>query len=411
MRDCTNLSEMSDSTSGDLSYVKTKVAAEGTKASLEKKPSVISQLHADNFHNAAKAACRAAYAVVDDIAGHPVASAHLHIAVRHLNNAMETALTQQQAAIRRLVSSKQNAIIQSQHDLTASMLFEFTGLHAELDQLHQEQQEKKQQQQQRAAHELFLDMASIQQEFAQSLYAAWEEAIHRVGHGIRPTQNVASPQTSPRTSAVPVDLLGGSPRNECDIRSDPASTMFDLLDGFSNVATDERSHAGQIPSHEPHEAKMLGAQCATVPVDLLDDLLTSGTSGSRTCASTAAFPEAETPVAAPTAEIDGESVELVAESDMPYEGACIAEDSRSIETRVQEWAEGKSTRALLACLHEIAPPGTWTERKLADLLTPRMVKLAYKDALLAFHPDKSPTHSVFGRCIVNALVAAFKNDK
>jgi len=62
-----------------------------------------------------------------------------------------------------------------------------------------------------------------------------------------------------------------------------------------------------------------------------------------------------------------------------------------IKLRVQQWQnDKKNLRALLASLHEIAPPCQWKPMSLAELLDAAAVKRAYKKALLAVHPDKQP---------------------
>ena len=45
-------------------------------------------------------------------------------------------------------------------------------------------------------------------------------------------------------------------------------------------------------------------------------------------------------------------------------------------------------RALLASLHEIAPPCSWNPMTLGQLIEASACKKAYRKALLAVHPDK-----------------------
>lgn len=63
-----------------------------------------------------------------------------------------------------------------------------------------------------------------------------------------------------------------------------------------------------------------------------------------------------------------------------------------VKQRVQQWKrEKKNLRALLASLHEIAPPCSWQPMTLAQLLDGGAVKKGYHKAILAVHPDKQPT--------------------
>jgi len=62
---------------------------------------------------------------------------------------------------------------------------------------------------------------------------------------------------------------------------------------------------------------------------------------------------------------------------------------KSLKLKVAAWQrEKKNLRALLASLHEIAPPCSWKPMTLGELLDASAVKRAYRKALLAVHPDK-----------------------
>ena len=68
---------------------------------------------------------------------------------------------------------------------------------------------------------------------------------------------------------------------------------------------------------------------------------------------------------------------------------------KTIRARVAAWQqEKKNLRALLASLHEIAPPCSWKPKTLAELVDPAAVKKAYHRACIAIHPDKQPTGDV-----------------
>jgi len=62
-----------------------------------------------------------------------------------------------------------------------------------------------------------------------------------------------------------------------------------------------------------------------------------------------------------------------------------------VKQKVGQWQrDKKNLRALLASLHEIAPPCQWKPVTMADLIDPSKVKRSYHKALLAVHPDKQP---------------------
>ena len=52
------------------------------------------------------------------------------------------------------------------------------------------------------------------------------------------------------------------------------------------------------------------------------------------------------------------------------------------------YQDKKNLRALLASLHEIAPPCSWKPVSMAELIDPKKVKKSYHRACLAVHPDK-----------------------
>jgi len=68
---------------------------------------------------------------------------------------------------------------------------------------------------------------------------------------------------------------------------------------------------------------------------------------------------------------------------------------KQVKATVQAWQrEKKNIRALLASLHDIAPPCSWQPVGLDKLLQPNDVKKAYRKACLAVHPDKQNTDDV-----------------
>ena len=73
----------------------------------------------------------------------------------------------------------------------------------------------------------------------------------------------------------------------------------------------------------------------------------------------------------------------------------VTDQTQRVKARVQAWQkEKKNLRALLASLHEIAPPCSWNPVTLAQLIDPAMVKKSYRKALLAVHPDKQDSGDV-----------------
>ena len=75
-----------------------------------------------------------------------------------------------------------------------------------------------------------------------------------------------------------------------------------------------------------------------------------------------------------------------------------------------QWQKDKKNlRALLASLHEIAPPCQWKAMSLSELLDASAVKRAYKRALLAVHPDKQPPEDLEKKvCVARAAARAVR---
>ncbi|CAJ1439688.1 unnamed protein product [Effrenium voratum] len=127
----------------------------------------------------------------------------------------------------------------------------------------------------------------------------------------------------------------------------------------------------------------------------------------------AAFPASEAPASegvwampdlidvSEPAEIEPEPAEP--DSEEPFE-------DRDVEEQVQRWSQGKSLRALLASLHQLAPE-ICPERSLAELLDSSALKSAYREALLTFHPDKLPERPMLGRSVVDALIKAQRSER
>uniref|UniRef100_A0A7S2CV58 J domain-containing protein n=1 Tax=Haptolina brevifila TaxID=156173 RepID=A0A7S2CV58_9EUKA len=68
---------------------------------------------------------------------------------------------------------------------------------------------------------------------------------------------------------------------------------------------------------------------------------------------------------------------------------------KQVKQQVQAWQrEKKNIRALLASLHEIAPPCSWQPVGLDKLLQPNDVKKKYHKAILVVHPDKQSADDV-----------------
>merc|ERR1719502_650877 len=81
-----------------------------------------------------------------------------------------------------------------------------------------------------------------------------------------------------------------------------------------------------------------------------------------------------------------------------------------VKARVQAWQrEKKNLRALLASLHEIAPPCAWTPMNLGQLLEASAVKKAYRKALLAVHPDKQDGGDVEAKVLAQHIFDALRD--
>mmetsp|Transcript_1323 Transcript_1323/g.2596 ORF Transcript_1323/g.2596 Transcript_1323/m.2596 type:complete len:649 (+) Transcript_1323:47-1993(+) len=81
-----------------------------------------------------------------------------------------------------------------------------------------------------------------------------------------------------------------------------------------------------------------------------------------------------------------------------------------VKQQVGQWQQDKKNlRALLASLHEIAPPCQWQPVGLAQLLDPAAVKKAYRKALLAVHPDKQPTDDLHKKVLAQHIFDALRD--
>lgn len=83
---------------------------------------------------------------------------------------------------------------------------------------------------------------------------------------------------------------------------------------------------------------------------------------------------------------------------------------KTVKARVQQWQkEKKNLRALLASLHEIAPPCSWKPVSLAALIDPSMVKKSYRKAILAVHPDKQDPENVEQKVLAQQVFDALRD--
>ncbi len=83
---------------------------------------------------------------------------------------------------------------------------------------------------------------------------------------------------------------------------------------------------------------------------------------------------------------------------------------RGIAAKVQAWQrEKKNLRALLASLHEIAPPCSWKPMTLGELLDAANVKKGYRKALLAVHPDKQPKDDIAAKVLAQHVFDALRD--
>jgi len=84
--------------------------------------------------------------------------------------------------------------------------------------------------------------------------------------------------------------------------------------------------------------------------------------------------------------------------------------NKSVKARVGAWQrEKKNLRALLASLHEIAPPCSWQPVTLAVLLDPSAVKKSYRKALLAVHPDRQDPGDVEAKVLAQHVFDALRD--
>lgn len=86
------------------------------------------------------------------------------------------------------------------------------------------------------------------------------------------------------------------------------------------------------------------------------------------------------------------------------------EDEAAVKMRVETWQEGKNIRALLASLHDVAPPHAWNQVGLGELLQHEDVRRAYMRALRVVHPDKCQNQNL-GKMVTDALVKGFREFK
>merc|ERR1740130_2212828 len=71
---------------------------------------------------------------------------------------------------------------------------------------------------------------------------------------------------------------------------------------------------------------------------------------------------------------------------------------KSLKLKVAQWQKDKKNlRALLASLHEIAPPCSWKAVGMGELIDPKKVKKWYHKACLAVHPDKQDSGDLEGK--------------
>ena len=70
--------------------------------------------------------------------------------------------------------------------------------------------------------------------------------------------------------------------------------------------------------------------------------------------------------------------------------------------------EKKNLRALLASLHEIAPPCSWKPMTIGQLIDKGAVKKGYHKACLAVHPDKQPPDDLEAKVMAQLLFDALR---
>jgi len=83
---------------------------------------------------------------------------------------------------------------------------------------------------------------------------------------------------------------------------------------------------------------------------------------------------------------------------------------KTVTARVQQWQrDKKNLRALLASLHEIAPPCSWKPMTLGQLIEPSACKKAYHKALLAVHPDKQDAGDLEKKVLAQHIFDALRD--
>jgi len=81
-----------------------------------------------------------------------------------------------------------------------------------------------------------------------------------------------------------------------------------------------------------------------------------------------------------------------------------------VKARVQTWQkEKKNIRALLASLHDIAPPCSWKPVGLDKLLQGSDVKKAYRKAMIAVHPDKQDPNDLQAKVLAQLVFDALRD--
>ena len=82
---------------------------------------------------------------------------------------------------------------------------------------------------------------------------------------------------------------------------------------------------------------------------------------------------------------------------------------KSLKLKVAQWQKDKKNlRALLASLHEIAPPCSWKAVGMGELIDPKKVKKWYHKACLAVHPDKQDSGDLEGKVMAQLLFDALR---
>ena len=83
---------------------------------------------------------------------------------------------------------------------------------------------------------------------------------------------------------------------------------------------------------------------------------------------------------------------------------------KTLKLKVAQWQrEKKNLRALLASLHEIAPPCSWKPMTLGELLDKGAVKKGYRKACLAVHPDKQSPDDLEAKVMAQLVFDALRD--